>query len=534
LFIDGNDQAKNSSASATAQNSFDVGGITHDGPDTNQFHIEPHNGAHADGFWYTNVASELDVSVDDNGKLLPPIWKVETNTVTLSAGKFPDKLPEEYQGKPYLNVSRELVAGHKQGNNVVDSDANGPLGKDVFVIPVLEHTKPVAAELDGKRVDLTQVTGNTYAVTTIRKNKNDYNGPDVAGKLNYWLVPDDKAPMPKAEGHLRINPSAGDSRALGPRLTKLQQRLEQASPTEKVSSDNGAAAKRISQEWRYALDPFTAKQKESWKTLDDMLADAEKNKEANCNIANTDANLSDPATNEEIGFLNSVGSKSNDLSSFELHQRTIRRDATPSVSAPVRAEAKDDNSSSEVPYKTLAGIGAGVLLAASQRRRVVRVSKKVLDAPYSRAQRKDSEQDAQVEYAFAAHSDDDYITAVAAAEHLAWSDRPLTQAILQQSKERLAKNMTGARSRTILGRSHLANSGIVDYLVASASDLESQDAALAQQVRQSARVLADGADVLAIRNGAASTEHVDRLQKRLERIKRAGRKIAGMRTIVSR
>ncbi len=502
----GKGDTSDSRRSSVSQTKFGVGNVDHSGKDTDQFRISAFNGAKAEGFWYTGTSNQLEVQ-SKNGKLSDVEWRVQTNVVS-SEQEFPVVLPEQYKNSPRLRVFRELV-----DEEVGLGDSYGPLGDNIFMIPVLEGTKPVAGEINGEKAQLLRVDGNTYALTTT-------NNKPLEGNLDYWLVADDKAPKPTATMPISINQNGGDRSALGPKTADLKRKLDRL-PTSELPHDNGTRAKQISQQWQYSFDPFTAKQKDSWKTLDDMLATAEKNKQANCNIANTDAILSDPTTNMVFGFMNGSGSSANKLSTFELHQKTIRQDATPSTPAPARSEAQSGDGI-DIPYKTLAGIGAGILLATTQRRRAIRVAKKAVEAQYTRAQRKDAEYDMQVELGFAAHSDEDYLKATAIAEHAAYSGRPLTRAAMQQAQERVNDNTQGARSQAVLDRPHIASYEMADY-VSQIADA-AKDSALKQELRQSAQVLADGARVLALRGGAASTENVDRLDRRIARIKHLSRK----------
>ena len=510
----GGSEGEDGKVSSVSQGSFEVGNVNHSGKDTDQFKINAFNGASAEGFWFTGTAKDLVVKSEDD-KLASVEWQIQ-KTIEEETN-VPIVLPFEYVNSPRLRIFRDLVDTQQTAWGSKSGDDQGPLGEGRFIVPVREGTKLVAASIDNKPVKLMRITGNTYALQLSE-------GQEVTGKLSYWLVEDKDAAKPEATGPITINATEGDDSVLGPRAARLKKQLRDFYPPQ-LPNDNGARAEQISRDWSYALDPFTDEQKSSWKTLDDMLTDAEKNKLANCNVSNTDAILSNPTTNMEFGFLNGAGATSGALSTFELHQKTILRDATPSVTAASPAESNRTERDLNIPYRTIGLVGLGLAAAYTQRRRVVRVGRKIIDMPYAAAARKDAELNAQIEYAFAAHSDAAYLTAAAAAEHIAYAGRPLTQAALRQSEARLESSVSGARSQALLSRPHMVSHGMSEYVSAVANEVKMSDAALAEQLRQSAVVIANGADVLALRSGAAYTENVDRFNNRVARFKRLGRKV---------
>lgn len=216
----------------------------------------------------------------------------------------------------------------------------------------MEGTIPVAASLDGQKVHLYKKPDNTYAVQTA-------DGNPVKGKLDFWLLPDPAAPRVKALAPIRFT---GHTELLGPRTAKLVEGWKTTWP-----DDRGAAANRIEKNWKYAFIPFPI-HTDSWKSFDAFEDQATALKKANCNVANTIANIYNPRQNATFGYNNSPGSKADVLSTRELHQRMTDYDATPRV----RAEGAEPTVVivPDLPYGWMAA-GAGVLL---YRRRIQKVA----------------------------------------------------------------------------------------------------------------------------------------------------------------
>lgn len=335
--------------------SFGVGNVIHD-DDATEYELTAYNGANTAGFWASDTSHELRiVKFEDAGEMTPE-WVVgRDNLVGGIAQVPPAELPPTYQSRPVIKVHRYLKARiqyNESSADLGDADGNAYFGVGMISIPVMEGTVPVAASLDGKKVRLFKKPDNTYAVQTL-------DGKAAAGKLDFWLAPDPDAPRVRALSPIKIT---GHSELLGPRTAKMVEGWKTALP-----DDHGATANRIEQTWKYTFTPFPIRTN-GWKSFDAFKDQATDLRKANCNVANTIANIYNPRENATFGYLNHAGSKSDVLSITELHQRMTHYDATPSV----RAEGSEPTVIviPDLPYGWMAA-SAGILLG---RRRIQRAA----------------------------------------------------------------------------------------------------------------------------------------------------------------
>lgn len=477
-----------------SQEEFTVGNVDRSGKkDEEEFHIASFNNANPTGFWASGTAYELRIR-SDHEKFADASWIVDTKVNDQDIYFSPKELPQKYLDKPHLKVSRQIFNTKDYGTYQEVGDEEGVYGKGTVSIPVLEGTKPVAATINGLQVTIRKKEDNTYVLQTAA-------GQKITGELLYWLVEDKSAPQARATRQLTIE---GDTRVYGPGITKLDQALQSG---DIPPSDGNRTASQIAQEWKYSYTPFTKKQQESWKTMDDFIRDANINKLANCNVANTVANLKNPKENQVIGFLNAGGSQSNALSSFELHQKMTRSDATPSTASAVTGENGRNAKVPEIPYIPLAIIVGGVT-TLMQRKRLARVPGKIVT-------RLDNAIINHKANTFARHGNDAHVAASALAEHALYAGQPVTQEKWDEATERVTKAFP-IESHALLERPHIANPDTAAHLSKLAEKLEKPDSQLANQIRKSAKVIQDAYAVLEIREGKREiADRVDRLKHKI-------------------
>ncbi len=349
-------------------------------PDIANYTVVPHNNASSEGFWAASTASTLILQKPSEvwGIGFRLTWKqAEVARDKLSLSTLPVSLPRDYAHRPNLEVQRDLVDEDSYRLHLGSSPVNSNL-KFLANIPVLEHTRPVAASLNGEKVPIVSKPDGTYAVTNA-------GGARAIGALKYWLAPDPGAPMAHSDEALQfaIQDDAGTSTTYlygvgvlsAPEVGRVSSG-QQYSRAE-VYALGGDVLKRqehkaqaysnmIAKTWKYTQTPFKRDQEDYWKSLDDFVVAAGRGQKANCNVANTLAGLYDVGSAQVMGYTNHPGSGARVLSSNEAHQKRTTGDATPTVQE-TRLPAERVVTLPVSPAQ-IALLGAGLMLATQHRR----------------------------------------------------------------------------------------------------------------------------------------------------------------------
>lgn len=438
-------------------------------PDRPDFTVISHGGAKADGFWAVNTATNLHLVPASKVQLFQALWKQDLSLYRNAEinHQFPERLPQEYRNGPSLEVKRELISTDQPKSN----DQPYPVS-----LPVLEGTRPVAGNINGQEVELYKKDDNTYGIVRA-------DDSDPAGSLRYWLVPDKDAPVPKAADQLKITAPLNApevSVLMGPKTEGLLDGGYTKEAFSKAGELHEAARMKsdeIKNTWEYSFTPFSEEQESSWKSFDDLVADSEKSKLANCNVANTVAGLQDPTSAQVMGYMNHPGSGTNVLSANEAHQKRTDGDATPLVpAAPLPLETPF-----ELPFSPLyiALAGAGVI-AILQRKNMKQLA-------FKTAKRYDDKSRGERLAALTDVPTDDIVRAHAAAEVLHYAPR-LTSLALNVSAERLYQRSHG-QALAALAASQLTSQDTAEALEARSYELQYDLPDLAARLARSSEVI---------------------------------------------
>lgn len=405
--------------------------------DTPEFTITAHNGAKADGLWAAKTSSRLLIEAPSDiiGRGLTLTWLQDAQLS--STETLPQTPPKEYQGKPRLEVRRELV-----GNDSFELESESSDRGFIVNLPVLEKTSPIALSVNGKKANLIVKSDGTYGISTP-------DGQKPIGKLTYWLAPDPAAIAPisrgtialvtkNANGELDSSYDSLSAPEIGRKSAKQHEKLSKTIyPDKPINDEIGPRkapierfgrkySKHISNTWRYTHTPFKKDQEDAWQSLDDFVAAAKKGKKANCNVANTVAGLYDITSAQVMGYANHPGSGAGVLSAKEAHQKRTTGDATPKTqAAPTPPERPSDAPVTPLHIITL---GAGILLVA-ERRRLRHASLALAKHLDDKAARKRNE-------VLAAIPDKDLVTAYVAVQQQLYAPR-VTTASLQRDVARM-------------------------------------------------------------------------------------------------
>lgn len=477
------ESAQSTAPAGTSSTATGVGDVNsgHE-PDSTQFQLKTHGNIDASGFWPASTASTLSLIKNVNAPLTLE-WIQNTDGPSIVTS-IPTKLPDQYAKGSWIEVDRNLV----NGDTIEQPLEYGPV--DAVSLPIRSGTIPVAASIDGQETNIIRRLDNTYAL-----QRSD--GQDVAGKhLRYWVVPKKDAPSPRATRLINIGMTGTDINhkdMSGKAQDKLFKRLEALhSPDATVRAQAIATGKhandQISNTWQYKYDPFSKAQEQSWKGLDDFIRDAEKNKAANCNIANTVAGLEDPESAQVIGFLNGAGSDNKVLSAHEFHQKRTDGDATPyTLSSDAINRPAGGNIIPDLPYAPIGGLAAAGLIAYRQRRRLAQSARRVLPKVAERIQERRLQK-------LQEYSDTELHTARVLTEQLLYSNSQ-QQTIGAMLLRRVGQLMTSSTeiSQTpltgVTSRRHLYSESAIQRVEALAAEQTATNPELAASAQQSATIL---------------------------------------------
>lgn len=279
--------------------------------------LEPHGGMSTEGYWAIDTSYKLHAT---NSGLE---WVFDSNAY----GTYYDLDAQPPIEGPNIRVSRTLSVG----------DAITRDGKTLIKVPVLYGTEIIAANIDGKEVDLKHLEGATKAFEIATE---ELKG--AQGKLEYWIQPAVVGGVkPFAVMPLQLN---GDvmSEDLINTTHKLRNMWEERIPGfwEMPKQEQMQRVREYVEGMAYRLDPFGKDFNHDADPLVDYIERLVERSQADCKVAGTIMSLNSLAFapgkgfNLVTGYSNKNNSSILDLNSREGHTWTTDEygniiDATP-------------------------------------------------------------------------------------------------------------------------------------------------------------------------------------------------------------
>jgi hypothetical protein len=342
------------------------------------------NGMSGAGYWAVNVNDQLDVldPVGDDG--------LSINWSRSAAADFDNtflKLPAIVPAntEKYLNVSRNLALGDMIYNNYTQLYS--------VAMPVLDGTRPVAASLNGKPIEIAVRQDGTYYMAI--KNRTIVSAGS-GGQFSYSLAPTEDVPTAHRERPLFLSSYSGDIRDILDEagINAAWEKIIPGLP--KSTGDQSVDAKRslmiaqyIDGHWQYRTTPWKDGALKGVHDMPQEIIRMDEIAKANCNVANGDISIENPDYAPVTGYRN--GGDTTKISSHESHQwaedkqggKAGRIDATPTQGLTAEDEkffAEDYNKKPEERNKGWLYVQLGVIaagLALWRRRDAVAVARGV-------------------------------------------------------------------------------------------------------------------------------------------------------------
>ncbi|HUC89774.1 MAG TPA: hypothetical protein VMR45_03155 [Patescibacteria group bacterium] len=330
-------------------------------PESVEWTLTPHNMDTA-GYWSNATSHVLNGEPSDHD-MKPPEAPSVNWTISYSSNKGGEamELPTKYQdsnGRSWIKVERTLQPGDTINNaNIVN----------LTPIPVLNNSKPVAINLNGKALRLKKDTNGIYMVMSSSSKQ------ALSGKLEYWLEPDPGA-GPRATTNVGLSGKMNFDPAL---IDEVMFKAIPGLRLMSVDQQRAAVTNYLRSNLQYSKQPFGNDfARQDIRSWGNWVERSLKTGKADCTVADTELNLYDTTLNPAIGFNNAPGKGQNVLSSGELHQWSVDKngttwDATPSL-PPAGKETSPDNDQPAPlePWGVGAAIVVGGLTVLVQRRKI--------------------------------------------------------------------------------------------------------------------------------------------------------------------
>ncbi len=279
-----------------------VGNIPTEGENKPVWYIQSFGDMSAAGYWGEDLSSQMWVGRDQIA------WTNRSDLYGLPENKGEYILDRTTvldatvadQTQPHLRLQREANFGPASPTEYIH-DMGSRQSYHRIAIPVLNGTKVVAANIDGKPADIKLHTTD-YGASVLLVPEATAKGYPI---IEYWLAPDDAAPKPtfvEPLQTLNFGNFDSDRGAVQAEAIDIWQRHTGSLPPEgkaRIESQKNY----IRDNFEYELQPI-----DNGKIFDDINVYAEfvlDDEEANCNVAATLLNLGNPnSLNLVSGYYN--------------------------------------------------------------------------------------------------------------------------------------------------------------------------------------------------------------------------------------
>ncbi len=320
------------------------------------WHVQAPPGLSTAGYWSEATSYQLGNPSDG--------WSVDLPD-PIDTPALPTTITAEQKDRT-IEVSRRLSRGDISMNSFT---APNPYGSsyNIMHIPVLDGTRPVAAQLGGQPVEIDIKEDGTYAVI-FRGDQASLEEVMPDPTLKYWLEPGQSMPVHATEQLkiTKLGPKGDVPEEWNPKvfIEKWKQVYPELSGSSFIRPEQQAAY--LQERFQYASSPLT---KELSKDMEGNRVDWPEFfdrqfpvKQANCNVARTLIGLSNPTLNEAHGYRNDGD---NTLIRKEYHAWLVNPYGDKIEGTPLPPDVTELRMQEEAARKRQLLVGLGLLTASS-------------------------------------------------------------------------------------------------------------------------------------------------------------------------